>query len=497
MDHPEEKEINDSNGETSKLTPNVVMTEQDKIPYPKRVFLIFGSEFCERFNYYGLKAILVLYLKNKLAYDPNDATVLFHIFTAMTYSATIMGGIISDVWWGKFNTIFYLSMFYTVGSIIISIGAVPLIDLSPNITLIIGLVLTAIGAGGIKPCVSAFGADQFKIPEQADKLSKYFSLFYFTINAGPLISTTVLPILRGNVHCFGENDCYSLAFGVPAALMIISILFFVTGKSSYTQVKISSENMILQIFKCIKHAVHTKRLERKTKPQKNLLDYSIDKYGIELVSDIRIVMKILVLYLPLAFFWTLFGQLGSRWTLQANRMNGNLGFYIIKPDQMILLNSLLCILFVPLFEIIVYPILNKIGVRRPLQKITIGGTLTGISFLLATLVEFKIVSSPMHSVNMLWQVPQYVIMALGEVLFSVTGYAFSYEQAPVSMKSVLQSFWLLNIALGNGIFVVITKMNIVESQAHEFILFASLMFVAMFIFGIMAHNFKNNTMLLK
>lgn len=88
---------------------------------------------------------------------------------------------------------------------------------------IIALLLIAFGTGGIKPCVSAFGGDQFKLPEQERYLGYFFSLFYFSINAGSLISTFLTPILRADVKCFGENDCYSLAFGVPGMLMITSI----------------------------------------------------------------------------------------------------------------------------------------------------------------------------------------------------------------------------------------------------------------------------------
>jgi len=87
----------------------------------------------------------------------------------------------------------------------------------------LGLFLIALGSGGIKPCVAAFGGDQFKIPEQAAQIGTFFSLFYFAINAGSLISTSVTPILREDVQCFDDTGCFSLAFGVPGILMIISI----------------------------------------------------------------------------------------------------------------------------------------------------------------------------------------------------------------------------------------------------------------------------------
>lgn len=105
----------------------------------------------------------------------------------------------------------------------IAIGAVPTLGLPASVMTVIGLLLIAIGTGGIKPCVSAFGGDQFKLPQQARHLETFFSLFYFAINAGSLISTSLTPVLREDVHCFGNNDCYSLAFGVPGALMIVAI----------------------------------------------------------------------------------------------------------------------------------------------------------------------------------------------------------------------------------------------------------------------------------
>lgn len=208
----------------SKSHSSIESYEIQKKPYPKRVFLIVGNEFCERFSYFGMRAIQVLYLKNKLGYSEDDATVQYHEFTILVYFMCIFGGILSDVWLGKFRTILYLSIIYSFGSAIVSISAVPNINIiSPEIAWMAGLALMAVGSGGIKPCVSAFGGDQFKLPEQATQMETFFSLFYFAISAGSLISTTITPILRDDVHCFGQMDCFSLAFGVPAVLMLISV----------------------------------------------------------------------------------------------------------------------------------------------------------------------------------------------------------------------------------------------------------------------------------
>ena len=88
---------------------------------------------------------------------------------------------------------------------------------------LIGLVVIALGTGGIKPCVAAFGGDQFARPQQNKQLEQFFSIFYFAINAGSLISTFLTPILREDVECFGQSTCFPLAFGVPAVLMIVAV----------------------------------------------------------------------------------------------------------------------------------------------------------------------------------------------------------------------------------------------------------------------------------
>lgn len=83
--------------------------------------------------------------------------------------------------------------------------------------------MIAVGTGGIKPCVSSFGGDQFVLPQQERELQRFFSVFYFSINAGSVISSFLTPMLR-QYHCLGsDTDCYPLAFGLPAALMVAAV----------------------------------------------------------------------------------------------------------------------------------------------------------------------------------------------------------------------------------------------------------------------------------
>lgn len=149
--------------------------------------------------------------------------MVYSSFNMLVYFTCIFGAIISDVYLGKYRTIFYLSIVYTIGSVIVAIGSISTLNIPPMAGLYLGLLLISLGSGGIKPCVSALGGDQFQLPAQAVQMNKFFSLFYFSINAGSLLSTAITPNLRQNVQCFGEKDCYPLAFGVPAFLMIAAI----------------------------------------------------------------------------------------------------------------------------------------------------------------------------------------------------------------------------------------------------------------------------------
>ncbi|XP_017472596.1 PREDICTED: peptide transporter family 1 isoform X2 [Rhagoletis zephyria] len=365
------------------------ISEKAPTEYPKSVAFIISNEFCERFNYYGLRTILVLYLTTKLHYDKDTATVLFHIFSMLVYLFPIVGAIIADSWLGKFRTILYLSMVYALGGVIVSLGAIPLLHLPVKEITILGLTLIALGTGGIKPCVSAFGGDQFRMPEQAKQLATFFSLFYFAINAGSTISTTITPILREDVHCFGDKNCFSLAFGVPAVLMLLSVVIFVAGRKLYV-VKPPAGNMIFGVSKCISDAIGGWRRERQTNPRKHWLDYAEPTSGQKMVADTKVLLKILVLFLPFPVFWALFDQQGSRWTFQAQRMDGETFGYVIKPDQMQVVNPLLILGMIPLFTYVLYPILAKLGIKRPLQKLTLGGLLAAVAFLLSAFLEVKL-----------------------------------------------------------------------------------------------------------
>uniref|UniRef100_A0A8C2AK50 Solute carrier family 15 member 1 n=1 Tax=Cyprinus carpio TaxID=7962 RepID=A0A8C2AK50_CYPCA len=516
--------------------------------YPVSIFFIVVNEFCERFSYYGMKAVLVLYFKYFIGWDNDLSTTIYHTFVALCYLTPILGAIIADSWLGKFKTIVYLSIVYTIGQVIMAISAIHDItdtnrDGTPdNMTFhtamsMLGLMLIALGTGGIKPCVAAFGGDQFE-EHQEKQRSTFFSIFYLSINAGSLLSTLITPILRAQ-ECgiYSKQSCFPLAFGVPAALMVVALIVFIAGHSMYIM-ESPKGNILLRVMKCIGFAIKNRFNHRsKQHPKReHWMDWAEEKYDKLLIAQVKMVLKVLFLYIPLPMFWALFDQQGSRWTLQATTMDGNFGAFIIQPDQMQIVNPILIVIMVPIMDSAVYPLIKKCHINfTPLRRMTVGMLLAALAFVAAALLQIQIDVTNFTIVNeegqtchyilqlgfgssytvlipstfsfgesctenikaiqdiepngihMAWQVIQYFLMTCGEVVFSVTGLDFSYAQAPSNMKSVLQAGWLLTVAVGNIIVLIVAEAGSLPDQWAEYVLFASLLVAVSIIFAVMAY----------
>ncbi|CAB3993303.1 solute carrier family 15 member 1-like isoform X2, partial [Paramuricea clavata] len=391
-----ERPIRRKGGSSKKLQPEEEGNEKNPgcildNNYPPSVWFILGNEICERFSYYGMHTILVLYLTSMLKLSDERATSIYHAFNMFCYFSPLFGAIIADSCLGKYKTILYVSIIYGIGNVIVAVTAVPsILDSVKLAGPMVGLFLIALGTGGIKPCVSAFGGDQFG-PHQQHLLESFFSIFYFSINFGSLLSMIVTPVLRGDVSCFG-NDCYSLAFGVPAALMIIAIIVFVAGTPRYKK-NPPAGNVVVDVIKCIFHAARRRcsSVGRRVGKQ-HWLDWAEDIYDRKMISDVKALLRVLFMFLPLPLFWTLFDQQGSRWTLQAEQLDGHIGELLtVKPDQMQALNPIFILVLIPIFERIIYPILRKCGFAlRPLQRMCIGMFLASVSFLLAAVLQLEI-----------------------------------------------------------------------------------------------------------
>ncbi|VDM63710.1 unnamed protein product [Angiostrongylus costaricensis] len=365
---------------------------------------MLGNEFCERFSFYGMKAILTIYFIYEHGYSDSFATFVYHAFTCIAYLTPLAGSILADSYLGRFKVralyrnvyqkfqksiaklgeklpqkitldlksfcaihihriqvILYGSSIYVLGHVLLSFGAVPTLDIAIRTLFDFGgLFVIAVGTGSIKPCVSAFAADQF-FGNQIDLRAQFFSFFYFAINAGSLFAILLTPILRGRVSCFGSQYCFPLAFGVPGVLMVIALLFFLSGWKMYKKHPPSHENIASEVVGCIGLASARTLFRRSAKPVSHWLDRAAPEHSPEMIEAVRSLVNVAAIFGPLVFFWALFDQQGSTWILQARRLDGRIGWINALPEQINILNPLIVIIMVPVFEGIVYPFVRKVS----------------------------------------------------------------------------------------------------------------------------------------
>ena len=190
-----------------------------------------------------------------------------------------------------------------------------------------------------------------------------------------------------------------------------------------------------------------------------------------------------------SFYYACFMQQNSRWIFQASQMNGDLGFYTLKHDQIIVFNPLSALILTPLCSYYLFPLLDRCGFKLFVHRIAIGGFICCLGFVCAIIVEFQIQE---NYISMLWLFPQYICAALSEIFVGLSSLDFAYENGPTGMKSMMTALVYLTGSLGVGLIPIIAALDLFTLQAHEFIFFATILFINMVIFCVIISkvNFK-------
>jgi len=421
---------------------------------PLRAALIVGTETCERFSYYGMRVLLVPFMIHYLAFEESDAEANSHFFAMAVYFLPLLGGWLSDRYLGKYRTILYLSLFYCVGHAILAF--------SESATgLFAGCAFIALGAGGIKPCVSAYVGDQFPSQDQT-LITRAFNWFYIGINVGSLVGVFVCPILLGR----GE---IRWAFGLPGIAMGLATFLFWLGRKHYINVppRGPQEHAFLQVAVSM------------------VLGKAADRHPPESIEAVRRVARIVIVFLPLLMFWALFDQQFSTWEVQAGECDLVVWGIHFEAGQINNLNAIFILVFVPLFTYGVYPGLERAGIRMTaLRKMIAGMVLTVLSFVAAGLLERAIdhsVAAGVAPPSIAWQSIQYLLITLAEILVSITGLEFAYSEAPAGMKSTMMAAWYVVISLGDLVAGVVLSLNRFEGEG-QYYFFAGLTVVASVLF---------------
>lgn len=414
------------------------------LDHPIGFWFFFWGEFAERCSYYGMRAILLLYMIDRLGFSEGQASQYMSYFIAACYLLPLAGGYLADNYFGKYRTIVGFSIPYILGHVILGIESVPF--------LVIALGLLAMGTGVIKPNISTLMGmtyDQQR-PGETRLRSDAFAMFYGAINIGAAISSFAMPWIRTH---YG----YQIAFLFPAALMVVAFIIFASGKPFYAQEKIERTSLTPE-----------DRRER-----------------------LVVLGRILGLFIVVTFFWSIFDQSASTWTLFArDHLDLRLFGWTLPPDAIQGLNPILIILLLPPITLL-WHFLARIGVPlKATDKMLIGFVLTGITMAIMSAAGYR--AEAVGRVSILWEVIPYVMITTAEICISVVGLELAFTAAPASMKSFVTACWLLTVFVGNIVNSQVTPYYAKLSPGLYFGLFALVMIPVTVAFILIARRFNRN-----
>ena len=424
---------------------------------PSGVPYILFNEMAERFSFYGMRCILVIFMTKYLlgssgVLEPmgaEESKTYFHLFVASVYFMPLLGALICDIWAGKYRTILFFSIIYCLGFFSLAFD-------QTRLGLLVGLTLIAIGSGIIKPCVSANVGDQFGKTNR-HLMEKVYSWFYFAINLGAVVSTLLCPVLLDTI---GPR----VAFGVPGIFMLLATIAFWLGRKKFVHVPAGGIGFVKETLSG---------------------------------EGLRVVGKLCIIYVFIAMFWALFDQMDSAWVLQAERMNRHWLGHEWLSSQIVAVNPLMIMILIPVFSFGIYPAINKVFRLTALRKISIGLFVASSVFVVSGWIETRISAGVKPSVG--WLILAYLILTSAEVMVSITCLEFSYTQAPKKMKSFLMAVFFLSITLGNT-FTAIVNVFIRNEDgssklegASYFWFFAMMMFITAVLFIFVAVRYREKS----
>lgn len=442
-----------------RVTSNPTSPAPTNEKIPRQALFVVGNEACERFSYYGVISILTLYVADHLGKGESAGHKISHLFKAGVYFTPLIGAWISDRWLGRYRTILYISLFYCLGH-----GVMALSDFTESVDsklsmLYLGLTFLAFGAGGIKPCVSAFMGDQFNSVAGA-ALQKAYALFYWSINFGSTFAFLAIPQIA-------DKHSYRYAFGVPGIFMGLATLIFWSGRKKYLHVPPSGKTSG-GFWEMLVYAVTHLRDRR---PGRGFWDACHRKYSETDMEGARSAGRVAKVFALIPFFWALYDQNNSTWVTQGVRMTPyplpdwlriSFGWMLgdtLKAEQMQAMNAIQILMLVPFYSYILFPALERLGIRvTTLRRMSVGLFLTAGSFVLVALLQHQLDQGV--KVSVAWQFWPYLVLSAGEILVSNTGLEFAFREAPRKMRSTLMSFWLLTVAVGNLVVAKLVDLNV-------------------------------------
>lgn len=473
---------------------------------------ILGNECCERLAYYGMSTNLVRYFKHQLDQSSSTASKNVLDWSGTCYITPLIGAFLADAYLGRYWTIAIFSIIYVIGMTFLTVTA-SVSGLKPvchgprgeeicqvtdaqSATFFVALYLIALGTGGIKPCVSSYGADQFDDADEAEKKHKssFFNWFYFSINIGALIASSVLVWVQ-------DNEGWGWGFGIPAVAMAIAVVSFFSGTRLFRNQK-PGGSPLTRICQVVAASIRKHKVElpadesllyETADAESNItgsrkLDHTkdfsfFDKAAVEIQSDnikesvnpwrlctvtqveeLKAIVRLLPIWATGIIFSTVYSQMSSLFVLQGERMDTHVGnsSFKIPPASLSIFDTLSVIFWVPIYDRIIVPVTRKFTGHKngltQLQRMGIGLFISILSMIAAAVLELirlrmvrerNYYDLPEMPMSIMWQVPQYFLIGCAEVFTFIGQLEFFYEQAPDAMRSLCSALSLTTVALGN------------------------------------------------
>ncbi|XP_010497442.1 PREDICTED: protein NRT1/ PTR FAMILY 8.5-like [Camelina sativa] len=467
---------------------------------------ILGNECCERLAYYGIAKNLITYYTSELHESNVSAARHVMIWQGTCYFTPLIGAVIADSYWGRYWTIASFSAIYFIGMVSLTLsasvpglkpgcvgvvaGICPPATMAQYAVFFLGLYLIALGTGGIKPCVSSFGADQFDDTDPRERVRKasFFNWFYFSINIGSFISSTLLVWVQ-------ENSGWGLGFLIPTVFMGASIASFFIGTPLYRfqkpggspitrvcQVLVAAyrklslnlpedtsflyetgeKNSIIAGSRKIQHTDGYKCLDKAaiiSEDESNSNPWKL--CTVTQVEEVKILMRMFPIWASGIVYSVLYSQISTLFVQQGRSMNRIVHSFEIPPASFGVFDTLIVLISIPIYDRFFVPFVRRFtGTPKgltDLQRMGVGLFLCVLSIAAAAIVETVRLQLAQESLSMsiFWQVPQYILMGIAEVFFFIGRVEFFYEQSPDAMRSLCSALALLNTAVGSYLSSVI------------------------------------------
>ena len=418
----------------------------DRNPYS--LTTLFFTEMWERFSYYGMRALLVLYLVNSLGFSDADALHIYAIYTGLVYLTPIIGGYLADKYLGTQKAIFIGGLTMMLGHFLMAF---------PDL-LFLAMGLLIIGNGYFKPNISVLLGRLYK--DNDVRRDSGFSIFYIGINLGAFLA----PLIVGYV---GETINWHYGFAIAGLGMLAGLIQFYLGQNKIIQEDFSKKTkrlnysdwgligflslinipIILLIFK-INGFINDNFYELLTLlftlaiilflKKKNKINF--------IKEDIKKIFYIGILSLFVIFFWVGFEQAGGSLTLYAsNSVDRNFFGFIVPASFFQSINPLIIILLGPLIANFWLRIDRSDHKINTSQKMGIGLILLSAGFFLIMYVN----NSNASYISLWWLVGVYFLHTLGELCLSPIGLSMVSKVSPKKIASLMMGFWFLSAAIAN------------------------------------------------